>query len=50
MVSALYRDGFDGVLSVEHQDSTMSYEEGFSKAREFLDRIIFYEPVEKIIY
>lgn len=50
MVSALRRAGFDGALNIEHQDSMMSYKEGFSKAREFLNSIIFHEPANKIIY
>jgi len=50
MVSALRRAGFNGTLNVEHQDSMMSYEEGFSRAREFLNRIIFHGPAGKIIY
>jgi sugar phosphate isomerase/epimerase len=50
MVSALRRVGFDGALNLEHQDPMMSYEEGFRKGREFLDRIIFSEPAGKIIY
>ena len=50
MVSALRRAGFDRALNVEHQDSMMSYKEGFSKASEFLNKIIFHKPAGKIIY
>lgn len=50
LVSALRRVGYDGSLNVEHQDTLISLEEGFSKAREFLDRIIFHDPAGKIIY
>ena len=50
LVSALRRVGYDGSLNVEHQDALISLEEGFSKAREFLDRIIFHDPAGKIIY
>ena len=50
IVSALRRVGFDGSLNVEHQDSMMSYREGFTKSAEFLKRIIFNEPAGKIIY
>jgi len=50
MVSALRRIGFDGSLNVEHQDSMMSYKEGFTKSAAFLKKIIFQEPAGKIIY
>jgi len=50
LVAALRLSGYDGPLSVEHQDPTMSLREGFEKARDFLDRIIFHEPAGKIVY
>jgi len=50
LVSALRRVGFDGSLNIEHQDVLMSLEEGFNKARVFLDGIIFHNPAGKIIF
>ncbi len=35
--------GYDGVLSIEHEDSLMSADEGFLKAVEFLQEIIIAE-------
>lgn len=36
MISALRMEGYDGVLSIEHEDSLMSAKEGFEKAVRFL--------------
>ena len=36
MISSLRMVGYEGVLSIEHEDSLMSVEEGLSKAVEFL--------------
>lgn len=47
MVSELRLAGYDGVLSIEHEDSLMSVEEGFTKAVEFLkDVVIREQPAE----
>lgn len=43
-VSMLRRYGYDGVLSIEHEDPYMSVQEGFEKAIEFLEPIIIGEP------
>jgi len=42
-VSTLRVIGYDGVLSIEHEDSLMSVNEGFQKAVAFLKRIILTE-------
>jgi sugar phosphate isomerase/epimerase len=39
-ISALRMYGYDYVLSIEHEDSLMSAEEGLSKAAEFLNEIV----------
>ncbi len=39
-VSTLRMFGYDGVLSIEHEDSLMSPEEGLSKAARFLQEIV----------
>jgi sugar phosphate isomerase/epimerase len=39
-VSTLKRHGYDGVLSIEHEDSHMSMNEGFEKAVAYLSEII----------
>lgn len=42
-VSTLRMVGYDGVLSIEHEDSLMSTDEGFRKAVEFLKRVMVFE-------
>ncbi len=42
-VSALQMIGYDGVISIEHEDPLMSAEEGFKKAVEFLKGVLLYE-------
>jgi len=32
--------GYDGVISIEHEDSLMSVEDGLEKAAAFLSRIL----------
>lgn len=43
-VSMLRRYGYDGVLSIEHEDSYMSVNEGFEKAVEYLRTVIIAQP------
>lgn len=42
-VSTLRMCGYDNVLSIEHEDSLLSSEEGLSKAAHFLDEIVLKE-------
>ncbi len=42
-VSTLRMFGYDGVLSIEHEDSLMSPEEGLRKAAQFLSEIVLKE-------
>jgi sugar phosphate isomerase/epimerase len=42
-VSTLRMVGYDGVLSIEHEDSLMSSAEGLSKAVEFLKQVLVFE-------
>ncbi len=44
MISTLRLCGYDRVLSIEHEDSLMSIDEGLSKAVEFLRPLIINEP------
>ncbi|MGM9624780.1 MAG: sugar phosphate isomerase/epimerase family protein [Eubacteriales bacterium] len=44
IVSALRLVGYDKVLSIEHEDSLMSIDEGLDKAVEFLKPIIMHDP------
>jgi len=47
IISALRVAGYDGVISIEHEDAMMSIDEGLSKAVKFLnDVIIFEKPAE----
>lgn len=43
MISMLKAVGYDGVISIEHEDALMSIDEGLSKAVEFLKQIIIFE-------
>ncbi|MCC6314256.1 MAG: sugar phosphate isomerase/epimerase, partial [Thermomicrobiales bacterium] len=36
--------GYDGAISIEHEDSLMSVDEGFSKAVAFLKNVVIREP------
>lgn len=42
-VSTLRMVGYDGVLSIEHEDSLMSSAEGLTKAVEFLKQVLVFE-------
>ena len=47
IISTLKTIGYDGPISIEHEDALMSVEEGLDKAIEFLkDVIIFEEPAQ----
>ena len=46
-VSMLRLYGYDGVISIEHEDSLMSMNEGFEKAVAYLQGIILHQPVGK---
>ncbi len=43
-ISTLRMFGYDYVLSIEHEDSLMSPEEGLSKAANFLNQIVIRDP------
>jgi sugar phosphate isomerase/epimerase len=43
LVSTLRMFGYDGVLSIEHEDSLLSSEEGLAKAAQFLNEIVLKE-------
>jgi sugar phosphate isomerase/epimerase len=42
-VSTLGMFGYDGVLSIEHEDSLLSPEEGLTRAAQFLNNIVLKE-------
>jgi len=44
MISALRATGYDGAISIEHEDGLMSVDEGLKKAIDFLKPILMYEP------
>ncbi len=46
IISTLKSVGYDGIISIEHEDALMSQEEGLSKAIEFLKQVIVFEPVQ----
>lgn len=43
-VSMLRAKGYDGALSIEHEDSYMSWQEGFKKAATYLRGVLIHEP------
>jgi sugar phosphate isomerase/epimerase len=47
-VSTLRLIGYDGTLSIEHEDSLMSVDEGLKKAVEFLKGVLIREPKPKV--
>lgn len=48
MVSELRLAGYDWVLSIEHEDSLMSIDEGFRRAVAFLKEVTVVEPPPKV--
>jgi sugar phosphate isomerase/epimerase len=46
-VSTLRLYGYDGVLSIEHEDSLMSMNEGFEKAVGYLKGVMLTQPLGK---
>jgi len=44
MISELRLAGYDGTLSIEHEDSLLSVNEGFTRAIEFLKGCVISEP------
>jgi sugar phosphate isomerase/epimerase len=47
-ISTLQMVGYDDVLSIEHEDSLMSVDEGLSKAAAFLNQLVIKEKVQEI--
>jgi sugar phosphate isomerase/epimerase len=47
-VSTLRLVGYDGVLSIEHEDPLMSVNEGLQKTIDFLNMVLLHEPVGKL--
>jgi len=48
LVSTLEMVGYDDVLSIEHEDSLMSVDEGFTKAANFLNQIVIKEKLKEM--
>lgn len=48
--STLRMIGYDGAISIEHEDSLMSVGEGLTKAIEFLKETMIFEPVGDIFW
>jgi sugar phosphate isomerase/epimerase len=48
MISTLQMVGYDDVLSIEHEDSLMSVEEGLTKAANFLNEILIKEKLKEM--
>ena len=43
MISTLKAVGYDGAISIEHEDGLMSPKEGLEKAIKFLKEVLIYE-------
>ena len=43
-MSTLRANGYDGIISVEHEDSYMSVEEGLTKAIDNLKQVMIFQP------
>ncbi|SFL88836.1 sugar phosphate isomerase/epimerase family protein [Salibacterium qingdaonense] len=50
IISALQLAGYEGVVSIEHEDSLMSVEEGFEKASAFLRSILIRERIGEVFW
>lgn len=48
IISALRLVGYDGVVSIEHEDGLMSVDEGFTKAVQNLQQILIREPLSEM--
>lgn len=48
MMSELRQSGYDGAISIEHEDLLMSKEDGLEKAIEFLNSVIIKEPAAQM--
>lgn len=48
IISALHLVGYEGAISIEHEDSLMSVEEGFQKAVAFLKNVLIKERIKEI--
>jgi len=48
LVSTLQMVGYDHVLSIEHEDSLMSVDEGLAKAARFLQEIVIKEKLKEM--
>lgn len=50
MMSTLRMIGYDGVISIEHEDSLMSGNEGLTKAISFLKEVMMFEEVGEMFW
>lgn len=50
MMSALRLIGYDGTISIEHEDAMMSTEEGLEKAVDVLKEVVMKQPLQKDVF
>jgi sugar phosphate isomerase/epimerase len=48
LISTLQMVGYDDVLSIEHEDSLMSVDQGLSKAAAFLNQLVIREKLKEM--
>jgi sugar phosphate isomerase/epimerase len=49
-VAAVRLVGYDGALSIEHEDSLMTAQEGLEKAVKFLQDVVLHQPKGKVAW
>lgn len=50
MMSQLVKSGYNGAISIEHEDALMSDDEGLAKAVEFLKQVMLFESRDTVLH
>ena len=50
IISALRLVGYDGAISIEHEDAMMSTEEGLEKAIDVLKEVVTFQPLNTDVF
>ena len=49
-ISSIRLAGYDGVISIEHEDPLISVNEGLDKAIDFLNKIVLYQKPDDVFF